>query len=117
MQLWANLTEGSTTADDWDVYLPRLDGVMDERFATGWYGVNESAAWLAQIERMEEVLSQGKRFVGVAQGVQSDVQLQQFALASYLLAAGSNAYFRYANYDSYYDAWLYPNYATRLGAP
>jgi Hypothetical glycosyl hydrolase family 15 len=117
MQLWANLTEGATTADDWDVYLPQLDGLMDERFATGWNGVSDPAAWLAQIERMEEVLSQGKAFVGVVQGGQSDEQLQQFGLASYLLAAGDNAYFRYANYDSYYDAWLYPNYASRLGAP
>jgi hypothetical protein len=43
--------------------------------------------------------------------------MQQFGLASYLLAAGSNAYFRYANYDHYYDAWWYSNYALKLGAP
>jgi hypothetical protein len=117
VQLWANLTEGRNTADNWDGYLPYLNGVMDEEFATGWNGFNDPAAWLAQVERMEEVLGQGKSFVAVAQGAESNTQMQQFGLASYLLAVGNSAYFRYSNYDSYYDAWWYPNYASRLGAP
>ena len=44
-------------------------------------------------------------------------QMQQFGLATYLLAAGDKAYFRYSNYESYYDAWWYPDYGSRLGAP
>jgi hypothetical protein len=66
---------------------------------------------------MEIVLGQGKSFLGVAQGSQTNTQMQQFGLASYLLAAGTNAYFRYSNYAHYYDAWWYSNYASKLGAP
>jgi hypothetical protein len=116
-QLWANMTEGQRTADNWDPYLPYLDGVMDEAFASGWNGVNDEASWLAQVRRMEAVLAQGKTFVGVVQGSQHDTQLQQFGLASYLLAADYNAYFRFANDSHYYDAWWYDDYETKLGAP
>jgi hypothetical protein len=117
MKLWANMTEGQNTPNNWDPYLPYLDGAMDEAFANGWSGSNDPASWLAQVERMEKVLLQGKSFLGVAQGSQANSQMQLFGLASYLLAASSNAYFRYSNYAYYYDAWWYSNYATRLGAP
>lgn len=116
-KLWANMTEGADTADSWDPYLPFIDGAMDEAFATGWNGFKDPVVWLAQVQRMERVLGQGKRFIGVAQGSRANTQMQQFALASYLLAANNDAYFRYANYDGYYEAWWYPNYAIRLGAP
>jgi hypothetical protein len=117
MKLWANMTEGQNTANNWDPYLPYLDGAMDEAFATGWSVVNDPTSWLAQVERMEKVLGQGKSFLGVAQGSHANDQMQQFGLASYLLAAGPHAYFRYANYDHYYDAWWYANYASKLGPP
>jgi hypothetical protein len=117
VKLWANMTEGQSTANNWDPYLPHLDGVMDEAFAAGWSGFNDPTSWLVQVERMEEVLRQGKSFLGVAQGSQANTQMQQFGLASYLLAADDNAYFRYSNYAHYYEAWLYPNYASKLGAP
>jgi hypothetical protein len=117
MRLWANLTEGHNTADNWDRYLPYLDGVMDEAFAGGWGGFNDPTSWLAQVGRMEEVLGQGKSFLGVAQGSQSDTRKQQFGLASYLLAADGNAYFRYSNYVCYDAAWWYSNYASKLGPP
>jgi hypothetical protein len=117
MKLWANMTEGQNTANNWEPYLAYLDGVMDEAFATGWSGFNDPTSWLAQVERMEKVLGQGKSFLGVAQGSQDNDQMQQFGLASYLLASGNNAYFRYSNYAHYYDAWWYSNYASKLGAP
>jgi Hypothetical glycosyl hydrolase family 15 len=117
VQLWANMTDGQDTANDWDPYLPYLDGVMDEAFAEGWSGFKDPTSWLAQVRRMEAVLSQGKSFLGVAQGSRDNAQMQQFGLASYLLAAGDNAYFRYSNYTHYYDAWWYPNYTASLGAP
>lgn len=117
MKLWANMTEGQTTADNWDPYLPYLDGAMDEAFATGWSGFTDETSWLAQVQRMEAVLSQRKCFLAVVQGDQSNTQLQQFGLASYLLAADDNAYFRYSNDAHYYEAWWYPNYASKLGAP
>lgn len=117
MQLWANMTEGQATADNWNLYLPYLDGVMDEAFAAGWSGFNDPTSWLAQVQRMEEVLDQGKSFLGVTQGPQADSRLQQFGLASYLLAATAQAYFRYANDACYDAAWWYPNYATELGPP
>jgi hypothetical protein len=117
MKLWANMTEGQNTANSWDSYLPYLDGVMDEAFAAGWSGFSDPTSWLAQVQRMEKVLGQGKSFLGVAQGSQNNTPMQQFGLASYLLAADNNAYFRYSNYAHYYDAWWYANYASKLGAP
>ena len=64
---------------------------------------------------MEKVLCLGKSFLGVVQGVRANTHLQQFGLASYLLGAGNNAYFRYS-YSAYYsDAWWYSNYASKLG--
>jgi hypothetical protein len=117
MQLWANMTEGQNTPNSWETYLPYLDGVMDEAFATGWNGLTGPTAWLAQVQRMEQVLDQGKSFVAVAQGSQTNNRIQEFALASYLLAADNAAYFRYADDAHYYQAWWYANYASNLGAP
>lgn len=117
MKLWANMTEGQNTVDNWEPYLPFLDGTMDEAFATGWSDFNDPTVWQAQVQRMERVLSQGKSFLAVAQGSETNSQMQQFGLATYLLAADHNAYFRFANYAHYYDAWWYPNYASTLGEP
>jgi len=117
LSLWANMTEGGNAVDAWDAYLPYLNGVMDEAFGTRWNRANDSDAWLAQVQRMERVLAEGKSFLGVGQGSQTDTQRQRFALASYLLAANENAFFRYANDANYYDAWWYSNYAVNLGAP
>jgi hypothetical protein len=115
MKLWANMTEGQNSANNWDPYLPYLDGAMDEAFAVGWSGFNDPTSWLAQVQRMEQVLGQGQSFLAVSQGSQANTQMQQFGLASYLLAAGDNAYFRYSNYTSYYEAWWYANYTSKLG--
>jgi hypothetical protein len=115
MQLWANMTEGQNTAEDWDRYLPFLDGTMDEAFADGWTRFNDATSWLAQVERMEKVLCLGKSFLAVVQGARALTQIQQFGLASYLLGAGNNAYFRYSNSAYYSDAWWYSNYSSKLG--
>jgi hypothetical protein len=117
LKLWANMTEGRNTVNNWDLYLPLLDGAMDEAFADGWRGFNDPTSWLAQVQRMEKVLRQGKSFLGVAQGSRANTQMQVFGLASYLLAAGNNAYFRYSNDTYYHEAWWYSNYASKLGVP
>ena len=121
--VWANMSNPWDTADFWDPYLPYLDGFMEEYFADRWSGTYTGpSAWEAQIERAEEVLGQGKAFLGVAQGQQSDTARMRFGLASYLLIAQQNASFRYADATGsaspgYYAAWLYPEYQARLGNP
>jgi hypothetical protein len=117
MLLWANMTEGQNAANNWEAYLPYLDGVMDEAFATGWSGSNNPTTWLARMQRMEQVLGQEKSFLSVTQGSYADTRMQEFGLASYLLAADDNAYFRYASEAHYYETWWYANYASNLGAP
>ena len=66
---------------------------------------------------VEEALSQGKNLILVAQAAQSDPDRQQFALASYLLVANENAFFRYEDADSYREVSLYENYFLDLGQP
>jgi hypothetical protein len=41
----------------------------------------------------------------------------RFALASYLMIAGPNTYFRYANGERYQEAWQYDDFENRLGSP
>lgn len=120
--LWANIVGGDITADSWDVYAPYLDGAMDESFGVRWLDNWETPEqWEGQLERSEKWLAAGKGLIAVGQGTQSDQQRQLFTLASYLLIAQPNqAFFRYTNAASYYDAlWLYPNYdaARALGTP
>jgi hypothetical protein len=62
-------------------------------------------------------LSQGKNLILVAQADQQDSYRQQFALASYLLVANENAFFRYAGADGYQEVALYENYFLDLGEP
>ncbi len=66
---------------------------------------------------VENALGEGKRLVLVSQGGKSDLQLQRFALGSYLLITNGNASFRYANADSYLQAWVYADYDLKLGNP
>ncbi|MGZ6316777.1 MAG: putative glycoside hydrolase, partial [Anaerolineales bacterium] len=73
--------------------------------------------WARQMSLAENALAAGKRLVLVAQGGRADFQLQRFALGSYLLITNGNASFRYANADSYLQAWVYPNYDLKLGTP
>jgi hypothetical protein len=104
--------------DAWVSYLEYLDGVMIESFATDWdEGYPSRKDWEDQMQRTQSALAQGKTMILVAQGEQDDLDLQNFAFASYLLIADGNTYFRYAHSDSYREYWLYENYEYDLGAP
>ncbi len=69
------------------------------------------------MKEADEALQMGKALILVSQGKQDDSQRQTFAFASYLLIANGNAFFRYTNYDSYRELWLYENYDLDLGMP
>lgn len=120
-QLWGNIVEAPSTADAWDRYRPELDGIQEERFATGWSGQPPLSpeAWLAMLERAERTLDAGKGVVLYGQGEQSDFARVRFSLASYLLIATPDrrATFRYAHTSSYDQLWWYPEYELILGEP
>ena len=102
----------------WDKYMEYLDGAMIESFATDWdRGFPSTQDWEEQMDQAERALIGGKTLILVAQGKQDDVALQNFAFASYLLLANSNAYFRYTHSDSYREWWTYENYELDLGTP
>jgi hypothetical protein len=102
----------------WLRYLQYLDGAMIESFAVDWSQDYRSAAnWEDQMAAIEVALSQGKNLILVAQADQYDLFRQQFALASYLLVANENAFFRYADGDGYREVGLYENYFLDLGEP
>jgi hypothetical protein len=104
--------------DVWKSYLRYVDGVMMESFATTYSdGYPAREEWEQEMNQAAEALAENKILILVAQGKQEDTQLQDFALASYLLVANGNAYFRYTNSDSYRDLWLYENYNIDLGMP
>jgi hypothetical protein len=91
---------------------------MVESFATDWSdGYRSADDWEEQIQQVESALNQGKTMILVAQGEQADMQLQNFAYASYLLINNGNAVFRYTNSEAYRELWLYDNYGLDLGTP
>ena len=59
----------------------------------------------------------GKDIILVSQGTKDDLELQEFAFASYLLVNQGRAIFRYANSNKYREVWVYENYNVPLGAP
>jgi len=102
----------------WDNYLEYLDGAMMESFATDWSdGYRSRDEWEQQMQQAEDTLAKGKTLILVAQGEQDDLQLQNFAFASYLLIANGNAYFRYTHSELYRELWLYENYNLNPGKP
>jgi hypothetical protein len=116
--IWANTVGAYELPSDEDGYLPYLDGVMREYFVDLWNGSYASpAVWEAQLQQAEKLSSQGKAFVGVAQGPRSDVARMRFGVASYLLIANARAFIRYADAGAYHQAWLYGEYQARLGSP
>lgn len=116
-RLYANIVSVDDDAV-WDRYLDYLDGVMIESFATDWdRGYPSRKDWEAQMDQAERALQRGKTLILVAQGQQDDLELENFAFASYLLIADGNAYFRYTNSDAYREWWDYENYRVDLGAP
>lgn len=117
--IWANLISGQNRADEWNDYLPYLDGVMNEAFATG-YQVLSPRQHTNHLKQAEYVLAQGKGFYGNGLQRQPEADLEPLALASYLLVMQPDApiYFRYTTHDKSYADWLtYPNYDVRLGTP
>jgi hypothetical protein len=102
----------------WLRYLQYLDGAMVESFAVDWsQDYLSDSNWEDQIAAIEAALSQGKNLILVAQAAPSDPDRQQFALASYLLVANENAFFRYEDAESYREVSLYENYFLDLGEP
>jgi len=102
----------------WDRYMQYLDGALVESFATSWSdGYPSVKAWEAEMTQTERALAQGKTLILVAQGDQADIELQQFAFASYLLISNGNTFFRYTNADAYREIWMYENYQFDLGIP
>ena len=109
------------SVDDWDVwlrYLQYLDGAMIEAFAVDWSnGYRSPTDWKEQMAAAEKALSQGETLILVSQSGVARPKHQLFSLASYLLVANKNAYFRYADSDNYREISLYENYALDLGTP
>lgn len=117
--LWGNLISGQNRSDEWNDYLPYLDGGMNEAFATG-YHVLSPEEHTNDLLQAEYVLAQGKGFYANGLERQQGVDLQPLALASYLLVMqpGAPIYFRHTRYDESYADWrTYPNYDVRLGQP
>lgn len=118
--LWANMIADSHTPDEWNEYLPYLDGGMNEAFVTGYRKSRTPEEQNNHLQQAEYVLAQRKGFYAVSQGPEHDKERQQFALASYLLIAqpGAPSYFRYTRADEDYDLWWsYDNYTLDLGTP
>ncbi len=114
--IWANLIADSTPSRGWDAYLPYLDGVMVEAFATGWNNRVSPDAWERGLAQAEEALRQEKGYLAVVQA--QDRSLLPFALASYLLIAdGRHAFFRYAERGDYAIFPHDPLLDTSLGIP
>lgn len=107
------------SVDDWEVwlrYLQYLDGAMIEAFAVDWSnGYRSPTDWKEQISAAEQALAQRKKLILVSQSGVARPKHQLFSLASYLLVADNNAYFRYADSDNYREISLYENYALDLG--
>jgi Hypothetical glycosyl hydrolase family 15 len=106
----------------WDRYMEHLDGVMIESFATDWgEGYPSKKDWEEQMDQAQRALARGKTLILESRGSEKDaeaqdLELQNFAFASYLLIADGNAYFRYTH--GFYREWLmYENYNLDLGAP
>jgi hypothetical protein len=107
------------SVSDWKVwlrYLEYLDGAMIEAFAVDWSnGYRSPTDWKEQVSAAEQALAQEKTLILVSQAGAARPEHQQFALASYLMVADRNAYFRYADSDNYREVSLYENFSLDLG--
>ncbi len=111
--LYANLS-GLPGAYD-GVYDAYLDGVMHETFVLDGIGDYVSEAkWLTRLTRAESVQANGKMVVLVDKSSPIDQKKLTYSLASYLLIARGQAYWRFA--DVYQNAIRYPD-VSGLGAP
>ncbi len=102
----------------WFRYMQYLDGAMIEGWAIDWAdGYLSAERWSEHLYIAEKTQALGKQVILVSQGVQNDVDRQQFAFASYLLINHGLASFRYANASAYNETWYYNNYYLDLGEP
>jgi hypothetical protein len=109
---------GAAESNVWTLYIQYLDGAMLEAFAVDWTsGFLPADQWQAQIMIAWQTQQSGKAVFLVSQGERLDAVREQFALASYLLVQHGNAYFRYADHQSYEEVWWYENYEIDLGQP
>ena len=115
--LYANLLEYQS-ADDWMRFIPYLDGAMMEDFALGWDSNGLSPEmWELQQEVIIQTQALGREVILVAQGSQSDILAQEFALGSYLLVNNGRASFRYTDASHYDEVWIFNNYLIQPGQP
>ncbi len=95
-----------------------LDGAMHEGWAIDspnrW---RPAADWEKHMALAEQAQAAGKFIILVSHGEQNDLELQNFAYASYLLITNGKASFRYGSDEAYNQAWLYPNYDLPIGTP
>jgi hypothetical protein len=116
--IWGNVTTAYYRPLDGHAFTPLLDAVMNEYFVGLWRGGLPTADhWELQLQQAERVIQERKAFVAVAQGDRGDLDRLRFALASFLLVADQQAYFRYADDATYEEAWLYDDYRASLGSP
>lgn len=115
--LQGNLINDPLTGSAWDAYLPYVDGVLQESWATGYQPLTPER-WDLNLRQTETAIAQGKDVVMVASGRPNDQRLQQFALGSYLLVTnGNRAYFRYSDDRGQYVTWpQHQLYDIQLGA-
>ncbi len=117
LRVFANILH-VTTIDEWQLYLPYLDGVMIENFAVDWESGQSltEEEWELHMQSAFIAQAQGKEVILVARGESDDIPRQQFALASYYLINNGKAYFRYTS-DEYDEMLWYMNYLIEPGAP
>ena len=115
--LYANLISRTDDAL-FTSYMTSLDGAMHEGWAIDdpnrWRSVT---TWEKHMNLVEQSEAMGKPLILVSHGTQIDLELQQFAYASYLLVADGLTSFRYGSDSAYTQAWLYDNYRLQLGTP
>ncbi len=99
-------------------YMTYLDGGMHEGWAIDdpdrWRPVS---TWETHLNLVEQAQALGKKLILVSHGTQADIELQNFAFASYLLVSDGNTAFRYGSGAAYNQAWLYDNYKLQIGSP
>jgi hypothetical protein len=115
--IYANVSVYQNDLTTYLRYLDYLEGAMDEFWAYPREGYYSVSGWQSRLERMDETLKRGKKAFLISQGAWDDHERMRFGLASYLLIADENAYFRYTRQISYRRAWLYDDYKLPLGDP
>ncbi|MHC1784244.1 MAG: putative glycoside hydrolase [Anaerolineaceae bacterium] len=117
LRVYANILN-VTSAEEWQLYMPYLDGAMIENFAVDWFSGDYLTVeqWELHMQSAISAQAAGKEVLLVARGNAEDISRQEFALASYFLVNNGKAYFRYTG-DKYDELFWYENYLDKPGAP